>query len=91
VTVVEADERGLSADLAEFAREESPTADTLWYCDMTTGPDGERLVVAERLDEIRKRYGPDHVVTRFVDRAASQIVAAVNRTEDRLRLARAAH
>ena len=88
--VVEADERGLSTELAEFPREESPTADALWYCDMTTGPDGERLAVAGRLDEIRKRYGPGHIVTRFVDRAESQIMAAVRRTEDRLRLAGAA-
>jgi HD superfamily phosphodiesterase len=88
---VEADERGLSMELAEFPREESATADALWYCDMTTGPDGEHLSVNERLDEIRRRYGRDHIVTRFVDRAESQIVAAVNRTEDRLRLARAAH
>jgi putative nucleotidyltransferase with HDIG domain len=87
--VVEADERGLSAELAAFPREESATADALWYCDMTTGPDGEPLPVAQRLNEIRKRYGPHHIVTRFVVRAEPQIVAAVQRTEDRLRLAAA--
>jgi putative nucleotidyltransferase with HDIG domain len=83
--LVEADERGLSDELAaEFSREESPTADALWYCDMTTGPDGQDYDVVERLDEIRSRYGPGHVVTRFVDRAQPAIVAAVRRTEDRI-------
>jgi len=83
--VVEADERGLSAELvAEFANEESPTADALWYADMTTGPDGQQFGVRERLAEIRLRYGAGHVVTRFVDRAENEIVAAVERTDVRL-------
>jgi hypothetical protein len=83
--LIEADERGLSDQLAaEFPQEESPTADALWYCDMTTGPDGQNFDVVDRLQEIHARYGPDHVVTRFIARAESSIVAAVRRTEDRL-------
>jgi putative nucleotidyltransferase with HDIG domain len=83
--LIEADERGLDDELAsEFPREESGVADALWYCDMTTGPDGEPLPVSERLNEVRSRYGPAHVVTRFVDRAEHEIVAAVRRTEERL-------
>jgi putative nucleotidyltransferase with HDIG domain len=83
--LIEADERGLEDELAsEFPREESVTADALLYCDMTTGPAGEPLTVSERLNEIRSRYGPNHVVTRFVDRAEDEIVAAVRRTEERL-------
>ena len=83
--LVEADERGLGDELAsEFPREESALADALWYCDMTIGPDGETVPVTERLNEIRSRYGPDHVVTRFVDRAQGEIVEAVRRTEERL-------
>ena len=38
----------------------------LLYCDMTTGPDGDYVRPADRLVEIRGRYGPDHEVTRFV-------------------------
>jgi putative nucleotidyltransferase with HDIG domain len=35
----EAEERGLARWLtAEFAQEQSPTADALWFADMTTGP-----------------------------------------------------
>jgi hypothetical protein len=82
---LEAEERGLAAELvAEFHREESPTADALWYCDATTGPDGQDFEVLARLTEIRSRYGPDSLVTRFIDRAQPDIVAAVRRTEARL-------
>jgi putative nucleotidyltransferase with HDIG domain len=83
--LVEADERGMSDELAaEFPYEQSVAADALWYCDMTTGPDGQDFDVVDRLNEIRSRYGPAHVVTRFIDRAAPEIIAAVRRTEKRL-------
>lgn len=83
--VVEAEERGLADVLrAEFVREESPTADALWYCDMTTGPDGQDLDVVERLAEITSRYGPEHIVTRFIERARGEITAAVRRAEAHL-------
>ncbi|MBO4206386.1 HD domain-containing protein [Micromonospora echinofusca] len=82
---LEAQERGLAAELvAEFVREESATTDALWYCDATTGPDGQDFDVLDRLAEIRARYGPASLVTRFVDRAEPEIVAAVRRTEARL-------
>lgn len=82
---IEADERGLYQELAaEFPQERSVTADALWYCDMTTGPDGQDFDVTHRLSEIRSRYGPGHVVTRFIDRAQREIVRAVRRTEERL-------
>lgn len=83
--LIEADERRLAGDLvSEFPREDSATADALCYCDMTTGPDGQDLVVTDRLAEIRTRYGPGEVVTRFIDRAEPAILAAVQRTEGRL-------
>jgi hypothetical protein len=54
--LVEADERGLDDQLAsEFPREDSTTADALWHCDMTTGPNGDVVTVGERLNEIRSR------------------------------------
>lgn len=78
----EAEERGLGQALAaEFAQEQSSTADALWYADMTTGPDGQDLDVLDRLAEIRQRYGPDHVVTRFWARAEPTLLEAVRRTE----------
>jgi hypothetical protein len=82
---LEAEERGLDVALAEeFPREEGAVADALCFSDMTTGPDGQDFEVLERLAEIRSRYGPDHLVTRFIVRAEPEMVAAVQRTQSRL-------
>ena len=78
--LAEARERGLAeAWTAEFDLEKSPTADLLWYCDMTTGPDGEALTVPERIAEIQHRYGPDAVVTRFIERATPDLMDMADR------------
>ncbi len=82
---LEAEERGLGEVLAaEFPREQTAVTDALCCSDMTTGPDGQEFEVLDRLAEIRSRYGPEHLVTRFIDRAEPEIVAAVQRTERRL-------
>jgi hypothetical protein len=82
---IEADVRGLAAELAsEFSPADPSLADALLYCDMTTGPDGDFVRPAERLVEIRGRYGPDHEVTRFVERAASEILTTAGRVEELL-------
>src|SRR5215469_2863905 len=79
---IEADVRGLGADLAsEFPPADPALSDALLYCDMTTGPDGDFVRPAGRLVEIRGRYGPDHEVTRFVERAASEILTTCGRVE----------
>ncbi|WP_030491709.1 HD domain-containing protein [Micromonospora chokoriensis] len=81
----EAEVRGLGIELAdEFEREESPVSDALWFADMTTGPDGQDFTAEERLAEIRERYGPDHLVTRFWDDAERPLLEAVKRTEARM-------
>ena len=64
-------------------------ADTLWYADLTTGPDGEALTVEERLAEITERYGPEDIVTAFVELAQPELIGAVRRTEARLEQAAA--
>jgi predicted hydrolase (HD superfamily) len=82
---IEDDVRGLGAELAgEFSPADPSLADALLYCDMTTGPDGDYVRPADRLVEIRGRYGPDDEVTRFVERAASQILATAARVEELL-------
>jgi hypothetical protein len=48
---------------------------------MTTGPDGDRVRPADRLAEIRRRYGPGHEVTRFTELAAAEILTAAGRIE----------
>lgn len=83
--MLEAELRGLADQLAaEFDREVSAVADALWYCDMTTGPDGQRMTVHERFTEIRSRYGPGHVVTEFITRAEPGLRAAAAHTEERM-------
>jgi len=80
--IFEARERGLEdALLHDFVDEASVVTDALCYCDMTTGPDGQTLDVLDRLDEVRQRYGPDDVVTRFWRHAAEPTVEAVRRFE----------
>jgi hypothetical protein len=82
---IEADVRGLGDVLAsEFSPGDPPLADALLYCDMTTGPNGDYVRPADRLVEIRGRYGPDHEVTRFVELAASEILATAGQVEKML-------
>jgi len=79
---IEADIRGLTSVLAaEFAPADPVLADVLLWCDMTTGPDGDHVSPADRLAEIRRRYGPGHEVTRFAELAAAEILAAAGRVE----------
>ncbi|WP_229323309.1 HD domain-containing protein [Streptomyces sp. UNOC14_S4] len=83
--LLEAEERGIREELArEFEREEPHLVDALVYCDMTTAPDGRRTNSAERIDEIVRRYSPDSIVGRFIQRAAPDVHAAVARVERRL-------
>jgi hypothetical protein len=82
---IEAEVRGLGAQLAtEFSPGDPALADALLYCDMTTGPDGDYVRPADRLVEIRGRYGPGHEVTRFVELAATEILATAGRVEELL-------
>jgi HD domain len=82
---IEADIRGLGAELAmEFSPGDPLLSDVLLYCDMTTGPGGDYVRPADRLVEVRGRYGPDHEVTRFVQLAAPEILAAAGRVEEML-------
>jgi alkanesulfonate monooxygenase SsuD/methylene tetrahydromethanopterin reductase-like flavin-dependent oxidoreductase (luciferase family) len=83
--LLEAEERGLRQELeGEFELERPDLVDALLYCDMTTTPDGTPTTPAERLDEIVKRYGPDTIVGRFIQRASPEIYAASKRVESRL-------
>lgn len=68
----------------DYFDEASPTRDALWYCDATTGPQGQRLSADERWAEIRHRYGAGDVVTTFLDRAEPELQAAVDRTLERM-------
>jgi hypothetical protein len=80
----EAHTHGLADELAAFDDERSPVTDALAYCDLTTGPAGERVTVAERLGEIERRYGSASLVVRALEAASDTLRAMVTRTEERL-------
>jgi putative nucleotidyltransferase with HDIG domain len=83
--LAEAAERGLDRTLAgEFGPADPVLTDALCFADMTTSPDGELVDASDRLAEIQARYGPDDVVTRFIGQARPEILAAVERTKERL-------
>ncbi|MFJ3547950.1 HD domain-containing protein [Streptomyces sp. NPDC090114] len=83
--LLEAEERGLREELEkEFPLESSHLVDALIYCDMTTTPDGGLTSSEDRVSEIVGRYGPDTIVGRFIQRAAPEIHAAVQRVDQRI-------
>ena len=82
--LLEAELRGLSGEMTRFHDEQGPIRDALWFCDQTTSPFGEVVLHGERIAEIQERYGPGHLVTRFITDAAPELCAAVKRTERRL-------
>lgn len=79
--VFEARERGLLDMLAEFAEPPELLLDVLTCADMTTGPDGSRVRVEDRVSEILSRYPEDDPVHRAIERAAPTLLAAVARVE----------
>ncbi|RSM81388.1 phosphohydrolase [Amycolatopsis sp. WAC 01375] len=84
---LEAELRGLVDELAAWMDERTPLRDALWWADMTTSPDGEVVTFDERAKEIQQRYGPDDVVSTFIQVARPELASAVDRTEARLRAA----
>lgn len=80
----EATARGLDDDLAQFPVEDGPVADALAWADMTTDPQGRPTNPDDRIAEILDRYPAGDPVHVAIQAAAPDIVAAVQRTEDRL-------
>jgi hypothetical protein len=78
----------LGADLAIFEDEHGATRDALWYCDMTTSPDGDLVGYEERMAELRHRRSADDPVIRALEVNGPERAAAVRRTEQRVRSVR---
>jgi hypothetical protein len=77
--ISEADIRGLGATLrSEFRPPPRSLANALTFCDMTTGPDGQRMTVESRIADICARYNPQDPVRRAINRSESQLTAAVD-------------
>jgi hypothetical protein len=78
--IIEAGERGLADVLSsEFDPAPDVLASVLTYCDMTTSPDGQPVLVEQRLAEILDRYGSGHLVSQSIQRATPMILRAVGR------------
>jgi len=65
----EADERGLIDSLAQFDPPQQDDLDLLILADLLSSPQGERVTVSERLDEILARYEHQHPVHRAITRS----------------------
>ena len=74
---VEARERGLGSELAEFNDERSLVSQALTYCDLTTDATGQPVPPLERLAEIRRRYGPSAAETHALDRSEPTVMSNV--------------
>ena len=65
----EAEERGLVDALLQFDRPPQEQLDVLILADLLSGPKGQLMTVRDRLDEISRRYEPQHPVHRAVLRS----------------------
>jgi hypothetical protein len=79
--------RGIDGFLDEFPFGDSALDHALTYCDLTTGPDGQRMSLEQRLREIQDRYGWDHVVSRAIRFGRPEFERAREETERRMRVA----
>ena len=85
---IEAELRGLlDVLLTGFGEPDANQLELLTYCDMTTGPNGESVTIDRRIEDIRERYGPDHIVFEAIKRAEPGLRSSVTAVEKRLALA----
>lgn len=78
----EAEILGVFDELEEtFDDQHGIVRDLLWYLDMTTSPDGDRVSFDDRMDEVRARYPADHYVSRALDSSMADRRGAVDRAE----------
>lgn len=78
----EAKLRGLQEALAEFDDEDSLVTAALTYCDLTTGPSGERMTPDQRLLDVNARYGEDSPVTNGLRAAWSDLMHFIDQVEE---------
>lgn len=81
---LEAAERGLDpAIFSEFTTDQDTRAHraVIMWADLTTGPDGTRCTVQQRLAEITTRYVPSSPVHRYITRWGSALAAAADHPE----------
>lgn len=80
----EAERRGLTLELDQFADPDPVLLDALTCADMTTSPDGVPISAQSRLADIFTRYPPGTPVADAVHASAPQLLAAVARCRQRI-------
>jgi hypothetical protein len=83
--LVEAEERGLSQELAAFPAPPTELLDVVTTADIITGPDGTLMDATDRIAEILTRYEEGTPVYRAVRRSAPDLLATVERVDQRVR------
>lgn len=70
-----------SSIYARYPRPSPPSlaTDVVTFCDLRTGRDGSPTTIAERLAEIVVRHGPNHRISRSVERATEDFRRAAGR------------
>lgn len=81
---VEAELRGIEGYCDEFRFDDGPLDHALTFCDLTTGPDGSRVPLAWRVQEITSRYGPDSVTAQAITAGVPEFERACRETEQRV-------
>jgi len=80
----EAQLRGLTAELDQIPHEYSAIADSLTYCDMTTGPTGVHITFEERLTDIFQRSDETYIVNHALRQAIPTLSRAIRYTQKKL-------
>ena len=74
--------RGLEEALADFDDEDSLVSAALAYCDLTTGPGGERMTPEQRLLDVEARYGDDSPVTNGLRAAWPDLMDSIDQVAE---------
>jgi putative nucleotidyltransferase with HDIG domain len=78
-------ELGLAGELGAYPDEASAVSDALTYADQTTGAQGERLPIEQRMADMLRRHGPDSANARIHHLRGPLLLATAERVERRLR------
>ncbi|MDM7856660.1 HD domain-containing protein [Cellulomonas alba] len=84
--VFEAEERGLTRELANMPPAEPSELDVLTLLDLVTAPDGSLTDPETRIAEILSRYPTSSPVHRSVSRACTRLLASAARAREQLGL-----
>lgn len=83
---VEAQERGLTEELARMPVPDPEDLDVLTLLDLVVGPDGSVVTPEWRVNEVLHRYEPHDPVNRAMTRSRDELLAAAGRARGRLGL-----